>query len=470
MIERNFNVTKYKSIIIGDFNIDMDTPTESDVIFFNDLLDSLNMENRIIFLTHKFQHTLDLIIEDRNEKLLYNLEKGLLFPDHNFIHSTLDVRKEAPPKKTLTYRSLKGIEVKDLFKDIIGALDDFEGDVKQLVDNYNNIRKYLDAHAPVKTKVVKTIQRHPWFNDKIRAEVIIQTTQRNYYHKLLEENKNDFKAIFSIANKLLFRNDSLPLPPTTSVQKLANGFIDFFTEKMYKIMVNLIPTHPNQTDAKYSEKSLLTDRQFNTFRMVTEKDVKVPITNVPPRHCELDSIQTTLLRQMIDVVASIITKIVNTSLQSGIFLINLKEGLLWPLLKKLALELIFKNFRPVSNLSYLSKLIEHLVCEQIVAHTEKTGDLEDLLSAYIANHSTEMALLRVKTDIMQAIDDQELVCLVLLDLSVAFDTKSHDLLLNHLYHCIGIGETVLQWVRSYLSDRTHRVVIDVNEDTTPRSI
>ena len=96
MIERDFNVTKDKSIIIGDFNIHMDIPTESDVIFFNDLPDSLNMENRITFLTHKFQHTLDLIIEDRNEKLLYNLEKGHLFSDHNFIHSTLDGKERNP--------------------------------------------------------------------------------------------------------------------------------------------------------------------------------------------------------------------------------------------------------------------------------------------------------------------------------------------------------------------------------------
>ena len=60
----------------------------------------------------------------------------------------------------------------------MGVLDDFEGDVKQLVDNYNNnIRKCLDAYAPVKTKVVKTIHRHPWFNDKIRAEVKLRETK-----------------------------------------------------------------------------------------------------------------------------------------------------------------------------------------------------------------------------------------------------------------------------------------------------
>ena len=134
--------------------------------------------------------------------------------------------------------------------------------------------------------------------------------------------------------------------------------------------------------------------------MVTEKDVKVTITNAPPKHCELNPIQTILPRQMIDVVAPIITKIVNTSLQSRIFSINLKEALLQPLLKKPGLELIFKNFRPVSNLSYLSKLIEHLVCEQIVTHTEETGNLEDLQTAYRINQSTETALIRVKTDIM----------------------------------------------------------------------
>ena len=53
-------------------------------------------------------------------------------------------------------------------------------------------------------------------------------------------------------------------------------------------MVNPIPTHLNQTDAKYIEKNLLTDRQFKTFRMVTGKDVKVTITNAPPKQCELN--------------------------------------------------------------------------------------------------------------------------------------------------------------------------------------
>ena len=199
------------------------------------------MKNRITFSTHISLHTLDLIIEDRNENLLYNLEKGHQFSNHNFIHSTPAVRKEVPPKKTLTYRNLKSIDIKELAKDIIGSLDHFKGNIKQLVYKYNNIRKCLDIQAPINLKVMKTTYRHPWYDDKIKTEVkprrqkerngirtqqsittwpsmaredmrqILFKQHTDYYHQLLEENKNNFKAVLNIANKLLVRNNSLPL-------------------------------------------------------------------------------------------------------------------------------------------------------------------------------------------------------------------------------------------------------------------
>ena len=96
-------------------------------------------------------------------------------------------------------------------------------------------------------------------------------------------------------------------------------------------MVNLIPTQPNQMNSKYLEKNLHIGRQFNTFRTVTEEDVKAAIRDAPSKHREPDPIPTTLLGQMTHVVAPIITKIVNTSLQSGTFSINLQEALLQPL-------------------------------------------------------------------------------------------------------------------------------------------
>ena len=74
---------------------------------------------------------------------------------------------------------MKSINIKELAKDIIGALDDVEGDIKQLVDKYNkNIRKCLDVHAPVKTKVVKTIHSHPWYDDMIKAELKLRKQKK----------------------------------------------------------------------------------------------------------------------------------------------------------------------------------------------------------------------------------------------------------------------------------------------------
>ena len=74
-------------------------------------------------------------------------------------------------------------------------------------------------------------------------------------------------------------------------------------------------------------------------------------------------------------------------------------------------------------------------------YTESTGNLELYQSAYHENHSMETALLKVKCDILDAIDKKEVLCLVLLDLSVAFDTISHAKLLNHLKYRFGITDT-----------------------------
>ena len=73
-----------------------------------------------------------------------------------------------------------------------------------------------------------------------------------------------------------------------------------------------------------------------------------------------------------------------------------------------------------------------------------------------------MALLKVKADLLDAMDGKEVVCLILLDLSVAFDTVSHEILLNHLHHWFRITGTTLVWVRDYLSNRTQRVSVEVN--------
>ena len=112
--------------------------------------------------------------------------------------------------------------------------------------------------------------------------------------------------------------------------------------------------------------------------------------------------------------------------------------------------MIFKNYTPVSNLAFLGKVIEKVICNQLMTYTESTNKTEKYQAAYREHYSTETALLRVKADLLAAMDKQEVTCLVLLDLLAAFDTISHNLLLNHLKFHFGITDTALQWVGSYL--------------------
>ena len=107
----------------------------------------------------------------------------------------------------------------------------------------------------------------------------------------------------------------------------------------------------------------------------------------------------------------------------------LKEALVCPLLKKPGLDIIFKNFRPVSNLAFLSKLTEKAVFHQIHEHMVDTNLYPNAQSAYRVHHSTETALLKVKNDILLNMNKQHVTLLVLLDLSAAFDTVEHNILL-----------------------------------------
>ena len=125
---------------------------------------------------------------------------------------------------------------------------------------------------------------------------------------------------------------------------------------------------------------------------------------------------------------------------------------------------VYKNFRPVSNLPYVSKLSERAAADQLIdqlqsSHSRLTCKKHD---------STESALLKVKNDILLNMDAQKVILLVLLDLSAAFDTVRHDILLDRLRSRLGVTDQALNWFTSYLSDRTKRVSVNGGlSDTFP---
>ena len=118
-----------------------------------------------------------------------------------------------------------------------------------------------------------------------------------------------------------------------------------------------------------------------------------------------------------------------------------------------------KNYRPVSGLSFISKLVERVVAKQLVDHIHRHGLDNSYQSAYKSGHSTETALLSIKNDTHLSLSRGEATALVLLDLSAAFDTIDHSTLLSCLQDWFGVGGSALKWFSSYLMERFQSVKI-----------
>ena len=141
----------------------------------------------------------------------------------------------------------------------------------------------------------------------------------------------------------------------------------------------------------------------------------------------------------------------------------------WRWLHKRWLKNLLKNYRPISNLPFLSKIPEKLVLHKLLSHLQENNLSNPFQSAYWAGHSTETVLLRIVNDILSALDNDNISVLLLLDLSAAFDTIDHQILLSRLNSVFGIQTTALQWFHSYLSDRYQSTSVS-NSSSSPSQL
>ena len=157
--------------------------------------------------------------------------------------------------------------------------------------------------------------------------------------------------MYSIIQSLTCINKENPLPDHSSIQQLANDFADFFLAKIENIRKDI--------DAQLVEPPVLPSRPecdlFSEFDLLSESDVRKLVSVSKTTSYELDPLPTHLLKQNIDIILPVLTKMINMSLQTGVFPEEWKLALVLPLIKKLGLECIFPNYRPVSNLPYPSK-------------------------------------------------------------------------------------------------------------------
>ncbi len=194
-----------------------------------------------------------------------------------------------------------------------------------------------------------------------------------------------------------------------------------------------------------------------SFCPLTEAEVSKLLLSSHPTTCPLDPIPSHLLQAISPTLLPALTHIINTSLLTGIFPTAFKQARVTPLLKKPTLNTsLLENYRPVSLLPFIAKTLERVVFNQVSLFLSQNNKLDAKQSGFRSGHSTETALLSVTEALRIAKADSKSSVLILLDLSAAFDTVNHQILLSTL-SSLDITGIPLRWFESYLTGRSFRV-------------
>lgn len=437
--------------------------------------------------THRRGHVLDWLITNYVCGVLDLSVVDKLLSDHFVVSFQLCLRKPGRETRNVTSRNIKAINLFDFKTDICTLFESTaQSGSADPLDVYNtSLHKLLDQHAPLVTRTLTNRTSAPWMTLEVKAAKIkrrqaeqkwresgltihreIYARHRNLVSNMIRRAKKKYicdkivgaessRELFRLSGEMMGKVSNAVLPSNISKEDLPDKFNEFFTGKIEQIRSRFDPDMSSPTEAVEFHGT-----PFKQFEPVTEACVKTVLQKMPKKSCDLDPIPASVLYDCLNEITPIVTDIINKSLSSGIVPQHFKHALVKPLLKKSNLDLnCLKNYRPVSNLPFLSKVLERIVLKQLLQHLEFHNLLEPFQSAYRKCHSTETALLRVVNDLFQASDSGRVSILSLLDLSAAFDTIDHAILKMRLHTTFGCSGTVLDWFSSYLSGRIQSVSI-----------
>jgi len=208
-----------------------------------------------------------------------------------------------------------------------------------------------------------------------------------------------------------------------------------------------------------------TEHSKSTFEKLDYDQLKLIISGMSSKSCSLDIVPTWLIKELYHELSTVLLYIANTSLETGQFPSCLKSALVTPIIKDSKGNVDdMKNYRPISNLPFLAKLIEKCSYLQLVDYLNENHLFSEFQSGYRSFHSCETALVKIHNDLLSKSNNNlHHSLLVLLDLSAAFDTLNHELLIKVLRVSYGLKGKVLDWIISYLSNRSFKVSIKRTE-------
>ena len=282
---------------------------------------------------------------------------------------------------------------------------------------------------------------------------MIKFHKRHSIFTNIKANHNNTRQLYKIISGLMGQDNTNPLLEAHSDQELAEDFAEFFLQKIENICDKFNNTTPYTTEPNDVP-------QLSKFSPIHESDLLKIIKAMPTKSCELDYMGTDKIKAVLHTCILSITKIVNLSLDKGAFSNEWKTAIEKPLIKVKKKETTHSNYRPVSNLSFISKVVERCTLQQLTKHCHNHTLLPHFQSAYRKHHGCETSLLKLTNDILRDMEKHQVTSMIILDLSVAFDTVDHELLLKVLNHKFGVTDTALEWYKNYLILKKFKVSIN----------
>ena len=492
MVLEHISVSADYILLAGDLNVHVELPDNPHAMKLTQIFEMFQLLNIVNLPTHVLGGTLDLVVSSNDFPASYcTIGPSGLYSDHSFIEACFPVVFKLPIKIKKSVRSWNKID-DDRFSFLVSNLLNSELFETDCVDTMYQVfeqgmEKIIDEVAPLHYVTSRIVPSAPWFNDvcrqskrvcrklervyrknpneankcALKTAVINKTAifvkqKNNYWKHLVESNKANPKKLWNAVNKILCKV-SVGDQSCNDIDHNSTDFALFFANKIKMVREMTKLSYEPETFSRNGGGDL----KFSGFNKCTADEIKKVIINSPAKSCSSDSIPSKVLKKYVDLFLPYFTKFVNLCLRTGFFPSRFKHAIVTPVLKKTSLDKNnVNNYRPVSNLKFLSKLIERIVLRQLLDHLQSNALLPTHQSGYRRFHSTETALLDVSSELYSSMDAQHVSLLALLDMSAAFDCVDHELLLNKLEYCFNISGIVAAWIRSYLSSRTQQILFN----------
>ena len=342
------------------------------------------------------------------------------------------------------------------------------------------ITKGLVKSSKQKQKLYIKFLKHKTFsneqkykNYKNLFEKIKAKSKRNYFSDILEKNQNNaketWKVIKEVTGKIKSFDQTFPRKITMNKteifqkEKIANEFNNYFVN----VGSNLAAKIPNSEKhfSNYINKSNNTLNETN----LTEKEFQDAFQSIKTNKASgFDDISSNVIKLMYDQLYTPLFHICDISLKFGCFPDKMKIAKIKPLFKADETELV-SNYRPISILPVFSKLLERIIYNKIYNHVTKNNLLYDKQFGFQKHCSTEYAILQLTREILDSFQENKFTLGVFVDLSKAFDTVNHEILLTKLSF-FGIEGTYLKLFKSYLHNRKQFVTYGNNKQSNLLSI